>query len=93
MLGSDALKAAYGTQKYEDLALCSSKAARLLSHRCAAAAGFILFSWLVFKRLDYLPEQVQTFLHTLLRHDHHVKSAIYTGVPLSKHLAYRLDTW
>lgn len=62
-------------------------------HACAPAAAFISGSWLVVRKMDDLPESAQTFLHAAMRHSRPGMPAIAVGIPLSKHVAYKLDTW
>ena len=44
-------------------------------------------------KMDSLPEPAQVFLHAVLRRDQPRAPALATGIPLSKHVAYKLDTW
>lgn len=43
--------------------------------------------------MDDLPESAQAFLHDAMRRNRLGVPAIATGIPLSKHIAYKLDTW
>ena len=59
-----------------------------------ALTGFVAMIWLAYKRMDNLPEVVQSFLHAEMRRNHCKKApAIATSIPLSKHVHYKLDTW
>ena len=54
---------------------------------------FVAGSWVAFKKMDDLPESAQAFLHAAMRRNRLGVPAIATGIPLSKHIAYKLDTW
>ena len=43
--------------------------------------------------MDDLPESAQAFLHATMRRNRLGVPAIANGIPLSKHVAYKLDTW
>jgi len=53
-------------------------------------AGFVVGSWMVYKNLDDLPAPIQVFVHGAMRRG---QPDIATTIPLSKHIAYKLDTW
>ena len=56
-------------------------------------AVFVGGAWLAFKKMDDLPEPAQAFLHAAMRRNQCGVPAFAAGIPLSKHLAYKLDTW
>jgi hypothetical protein len=45
---------------------------------------------MVYKKMDDLPAPIQVFVHGALRRG---QPDIATTIPLSKHIAYKLDTW
>lgn len=66
---------------------------RWVAQGMACCPGFVASCWLAYKRMDDLPEPVQVFLHALMRRRQSGAPAIATSIPLSKHIAYKLDTW
>ena len=56
-------------------------------------AGFVAGCWITYKKMDDLPEPAQVFLHAVMRRNQQGVPAIASTIPLSKHIAYKLDTW